>query len=89
MDDIWIYIARESGSIDIATRIINSLSDCFWLIAKNPYLGRSRDHDLSPGWRSFPVGNYVVIYCIEDEFVPILHVVHGSRDVEGLQHQQV
>src|SRR2546428_3625134 len=34
--------------------------------AENPYLGRRRD-DLRPGYRSFPVSDYVVIYRVADE----------------------
>jgi toxin ParE1/3/4 len=44
-------------------------------------LGRARD-DLRAGLRSFPVGQYVIIYAIEDEDVQILHVFHGKQDIE-------
>jgi plasmid stabilization system protein ParE len=43
LDDIWFYVAKESGSIEIATRLINSITDRFVLLASFPYLGRSRD----------------------------------------------
>jgi plasmid stabilization system protein ParE len=49
-----------------------------------PHLGRRRDEDLRPGLRSFPVGEYAIIYRVETEDVLILHVIHGSRDIEGL-----
>jgi len=39
LDDIWLYIARGSGSTDIATRVIDNITDCFWLLATYPYLG--------------------------------------------------
>jgi toxin ParE1/3/4 len=45
-------------------------------------MGRSRD-DLRPGLRSFPVGQHVIIYTIEDEDVEILRVFHGRQDIEG------
>jgi len=47
-------------------------------------MGRRRDHDLRPGLRSFPVGEYVIIYRVEGPDVLILHVMRGSRDIEGL-----
>lgn len=31
LDGIWLYIARESGSIDIANRVIDRITDRFWL----------------------------------------------------------
>ena len=81
LDDIWVYVARESQSIDAANRLIDSIADRFWLLAQHPQIGRRRDHDLRRGLRSFPVGEYVIVYAIEEEGVVILHVVRGRRDV--------
>jgi len=85
LDDIWLYIARESGSIDIATRVLEGITERFWLLAKHPYLGRARDEDLRRGLRSFPAGDYIIVHRIaEADVVLILHVVHGSRDLVAL-----
>src|SRR5690349_23979294 len=80
LDDIWLYVARESGSIEIANRLIDSITDRFWLLGQHTHIGRPRD-DLRPGLRSFPAGEYVIIYRIEDEDASILHVMRGSRDI--------
>jgi toxin ParE1/3/4 len=85
LDGIWVHVARESGSIDIATRVLESLTERFWLLARYPYIGRRRDHDLRPGLRSFTADDYVIIHSIvEDDVVLILRVVHGSRDLVAL-----
>jgi len=84
LDDIWYYVATKSGSIEIADRLIDSIADRFLLLARHPYIGRARDADLRPGLRSFLVGNYVIIYRIQDADVLILRVVRGSRDIEAL-----
>ena len=84
LDNIWYYTATQSGSIEIADRLIDSIADRFFLLAGRPYLGRHRDQDLRPGLRSFPVGEYVIIYRVEGEDVMILHVAHGHRDMELL-----
>jgi toxin ParE1/3/4 len=84
LDDIWFYIATESGSMEVADRFIDSLTRRFYLLATNPHIGRRRDHDLRPGMRSFPVGNYLILYRIDQADVLILHVVRGSRDIETL-----
>lgn len=84
LDNIWIYVARESGSLEIANRLIDSITDRFFLLASHPQVGRVRNDDLGPGRRSFPVGEYVIVYRIEDENVLILRVVHGRRDLEAL-----
>ena len=38
LDEIWFYIAQESGSIDIADRLVDSISDHFFLLSKHPQL---------------------------------------------------
>lgn len=86
LDDIWYYVARESGSIEIADRLIDSITDRFFLLANHPYVGRLRE-DLRPGLRSFPVGEYVIVYRIEDADVLILHVLHSHRDVQRIFHE--
>lgn len=84
LDDIWLYVAHESGSADIANRLLDTITERFWLLGKHPQIGRRRDRDLRPGLRSFPVGEYVIIYRIADDDALILHVMRGSRDIEGL-----
>lgn len=83
LDDIWLYIASESGSVDVADRVIDSIVGRFLLLARYPRIGRSRD-ELRTGLRSFPVGDYVVFYRISGEYVVILRVLHGRRDIERL-----
>ena len=86
LDDIWYYVAKESSSLDRADCFIESLTQRFYLLSRNPYIGRTRD-DLRPGLRSFPVLQYVIIYRVEDEDVVIFHVFHGSRDIEAFFRQ--
>lgn len=85
LDTIWLHIARESGSIDIANRVIDSITENFWLLAQHPFIRRRRDEDWRPALRSFPAGEYVIVHrVLQDRIVLILHVIHGSRDVEAL-----
>jgi toxin ParE1/3/4 len=83
LDQIWWYIAQQSGSADRARRVVTSITERFNLLATNSYLGRSRD-GLRRGLRSFPAGDYVVFYRIEGKDVVILHVIHGRRDIPSL-----
>lgn len=84
LDEIWYYVVKESRSIEVADRLIDSITERFFLLASHPFVGRRRDEDLRPGLRSFPAGEYVIIYRIEEEDALILHVVRGSRDIEAL-----
>lgn len=84
LDDIWLYVAKESGSIDIANRLIDTITERFLALANFPYIGRSREEDFGPGYRSMPVGEYVIVYVVENGDAFILRVVHGRRDLEML-----
>ncbi len=83
VDDIWSYVAVESGSVDIADRVVDAITETFLQISKYPNLGRRRD-DLRKGLRSVTAGTYVIIYRVEDSDVRILHVVHGRRDIRSI-----
>ena len=85
LDDIWLHIAREGGNIDLANSVIEDITERCWLLARYPYLGRSRGEDLRPGLRSLAVGDYIVMYRIElDDTALILHVVQGRRDLNSI-----
>jgi toxin ParE1/3/4 len=84
LDHLWYYIASESGSMQIADRVLDSLARRFVLLAGHPYVGRRRD-DIRHGLRSFPVGEYVIFYRIAArKSVVILDVMRGSRNVKAL-----
>ena len=84
LDNIWFYVANESGSVEIADQLIDSITERFLLLSGHPYLGRRRDEDLGIGMRSFAVGDYVIVYCVAGADALILRVVHGRRDLESL-----
>jgi toxin ParE1/3/4 len=70
--------------VEVADRLTDTITERFFLLAGHPYLGRARDDDFGIGTRSFPVGEYVIVYCVEDGDVLILRVAHGRRDIEAL-----
>lgn len=43
LDDIWYYIATSSGSVEIADRLVDSLTDRFVLLGGHPNLARTRE----------------------------------------------
>jgi toxin ParE1/3/4 len=83
LDDIWFYVAKESGSSAVANRLVDSITDRFFLLSSHPYLGRARNDDFGAGFRSLPVGEYIIVYCVENGDVLILRVAHGRRDIEA------
>ena len=78
---IWTYIAEDSETA--ADRFADLLIQHFQLLGANPHIGRRRD-ELRPGYRSFPVGEHLILYQIGQPGVRIMHVVHGRRDLEAL-----
>jgi toxin ParE1/3/4 len=84
LQNIWYYVAKESGSVDVADHLIDAITRRFLLLAGHPYLGRARDDDFGMGSRSFAVGEYVIVYCVDNDNVLILRVAHGRRDLDAL-----
>lgn len=74
LDEIWYSVATRSGNLEVADRLIDAITDRFFLLASHPHIGRPRDPDLLPGLRSFPVGEYFIVYSIRDADVLILRV---------------
>lgn len=70
--------------MDVANRLIDNITDRFYLLADFPNAGRARDRELGIGRRTFPVGELIIVYLIEGQDVLILRVVHGRRDLEHL-----
>ena len=77
---IWTYIAEDNE--DAADRFFDLLTQHFAMLGKNPYAGRARE-ELRSGYRSFSVGQYLILYRVLDTGVEIMHVLHGRRDLDG------
>ena len=78
---IWKYIADDDEAA--ADRFVDLLTRRFAFLGDNPHVGRRRE-DLRPGYRCFPVGEYLVFYRIAEPGIQILHIVHGRRDITSL-----
>jgi toxin ParE1/3/4 len=61
LDAIWLYVAREAGSEDSATRIIESIADKFALLGRFPFLGKALDPDRGQV-RIFSAAPYLIFY---------------------------
>jgi toxin ParE1/3/4 len=87
LDDIWYYIVKKSGSIEIADRLIESITETFPLFAQAPEAGTRRD-EVAPGLRGFPVRNFIVYYAETEQHVVISRILHGMRDQESAIRSQ-
>ena len=84
LDSIWLYIAREGGNSDTATRAIDSITAKFGLFARFPHIGKSLESVLRPNIRTFPVHNYVIFYSVKPAEIRILRIIHASRDAHAV-----
>lgn len=81
LDGILDFIA-ESAPVT-AQQFVAGLRERCSLIATQPEIGRL--HSELPGaLRSFPFGNYLVMYRVHEDAVQIIRVLHGARDLEVL-----
>jgi toxin ParE1/3/4 len=83
LDEIWLHVAEDSGAIETAQKLIESIATTFDLLSEYPKMGRARD-DLRREIRGDSVGNYIIFYRIVDDDVLILRVLHGRRDLGPL-----
>lgn len=60
--------------------MIARLKEAVNRLAEYPEAGRRRG-DLSAGGRGFPVGNYIIFYRIDGEFLHVGRILHGARDL--------
>jgi len=79
--EIHAYISRDDH--DAAKRVVRKIWDTIVFLSENPVAGRSRE-DLSPDLRSYPVGNYLVLFRIDRTEIKVSRVVHGARDLDAL-----
>jgi toxin ParE1/3/4 len=83
MWEILLHVARDSE--DAAFRLIDSIDERFELLARFPGAGPERP-ELAPELRSFPVGNYLILYKPLDDGIEVMRVVHGARNLRRLFH---
>jgi len=80
------YIAKESGSREIAVRYADKLREqCRKLAAINGTIGQSRP-EMRPDIRSFPMENYVIFFRYDNDCLEIVTIIEGYRDIERLFH---
>jgi toxin ParE1/3/4 len=80
LDDVWFYVASESGSEERATRIVATITDKFALFGRFPFIGKSLESAKRANLRSFPVGSFVIFYSTRPNEIRVLRIIHTSRD---------
>ena len=77
MRDVAVYIARDNRP---AARIwAENIREKCRMLGEMRDLGVRRD-DLREGLKTYPVGNYLILYKDMQNGVEIIRVMHGARD---------
>jgi toxin ParE1/3/4 len=82
LDEIWHYVATNSGSVERANKFVDAIAQRLSILARSPKAGRLRaeiDLDL----RGMPVGDYIVYYRESKRWVLVSRIIHGSREQEA------
>jgi toxin ParE1/3/4 len=77
LEEIFLYWASQT-SLEIADRVIDKITERFWLLGEHLDAGRAAD-DIAKGVRCFPAGKYLIYYRKTRRGTDILHIFHGAR----------
>ena len=78
------YIARESGSAEIAMQFTSRLREqCRKLSRHAGRIGQARP-ELGVNIRSFPYGNYLIFFTYCEKELRVISIIEGHRDIKTL-----
>jgi plasmid stabilization system protein ParE len=86
LDDIWEYIAQDN--LAAADRWIGKLFEAFDKLARSPGMGHKRDDLTAYPILFWPVGAYLILYRVQKEFIEIVAVTQGARDIPTFLRQR-
>lgn len=78
LDEIFLYWANRV-SAEIADRVVDRITERFWLLGEHPAAGRGAD-EMARGVKCFPAGSYLIYYRKTRGCVDIIHIFHGARE---------
>lgn len=79
LHDIWDYIAQDNA--DAADGLLRLFDGKLRLLSDAPGIGKQRE-DLSPGLRTFVVGEYLLFYRIVAGGIALIAALHGRRNID-------
>lgn len=84
VEKIYFYISRELHEENIAKKVIKNIKDKIQLLQTSPYIYAKLEdkHKLKKVHRKIVIGNYVVIYTVDDtkRQVNIVHIYYKGEN---------
>jgi len=87
LNEIWEYIQQDS--IDAADRWIDKLFDTFESLAQTPGMGHKREDLTAFPILFWPVGAYLILYRVQAEWIEIVAVTQGARNIPSFLSQRI
>ena len=82
--NIQRYIAEQSGSIKTARQYSEKLrAQCRTITAFPGLMGRERP-ELKAVLRSVALGNYVIFFLYNRDYLDIVSIIEGHRDIDAI-----
>jgi toxin ParE1/3/4 len=78
LEDILFFTFAEWGEAQ-AEKYAALIDKCLSHILANPNLGKLRA-DVKPGYRALQAGKHLIFYCVQDEFIDVLGILHIHMD---------
>jgi len=69
----------KQASLEIADRVIDRITERFWLLGEHPDAGKPAAH-IAACVKCFPAGKYLIYYRRSRSGTDILHIFHGARN---------
>jgi toxin ParE1/3/4 len=79
-DYLQIFVFIGEQNVEAAERLVLTFDQKLELLSEMPGLGPKRP-ELGKGVRSYPVGNYIILYRAVDGGIELLRVLHGARNL--------
>ncbi len=77
---IWLYTFQQWNETQ-ADKYLDELDSGIQLLSKHPKIGKDYS-DVREGIRCLIINKHLIFYCINDNQIDIIRVLHESMDVE-------
>lgn len=82
LEEIWDYLAADDPKV--AERVLDTIEAAIEKLAQTPGIGHLREALADRRHRFFLVYSYLIIYRSDSRPLPIIRILHASRDIQNL-----
>ena len=79
LEEVFDFTYFKFG-LNQAIKYLTEIEEVFEKLVRNPEIGRTRN-EIKKNLLSIPVGEHVVFYRISSDYIVIVRVLYGGRDL--------